>query len=508
MHSSSLLRGLWVGLFVVGLAVPAAAQDATREADPDIRPSFVVIFCDDLGYGDLGCFGHPTIRTPQLDRMAAEGTKLTSCYVAAPICTPSRAALLTGRLPIRNGLTGKRGVYFPDSSEGLPQSETTVATLLHDSGYATGMVGKWHLGHLPEFLPTSHGFDEYAGIPYSNDMSRADGYSNKSADPFATLDWRKFNVPLVQSQRGEDGQTAAASVLEQPTDQTTITERYTQRAVEYIERHAPGARSGEQPFFLYVAHSLPHIPLFRSDAFAGQSAGGVYGDVIEEIDQSVGRILDAIRVQQLGPHTTVLFTSDNGPWLPFRQHGGSAGPLRDGKGTTWEGGVRVPGIAWGRGVEAGRTTPEMFCTLDVLPTFAAMAGVEAAAPGVTLDGVDQTAFLAGGGSARDAMMYYRGRELFAVRRGPWKAHFITQGRYSKSPAREEHDPPLLFHLGIDPGEQFNVAGDHPDVVADLTAMAEQFVASFDPPPSRMEGRLSEADQQKTTAELLADRLGE
>ena len=486
------LRSLFLLLAAATAPAAASAQNESADDSAEVRPSFVVIFCDDLGYGDLGCFGHPTIATPNLDRMAVEGTKLTSFYVAASVCTPSRAGLLTGRLPIRNGMMGNRRVLFPDSASGLPQSETTIARLLKGEGYATGMFGKWHLGHLPDHLPTSHGFDEYVGIPYSNDMDKVQGAKNRVEDPSTVLDWRTFNVPLLKSARGDDGMTAEVETLEQPTDQTTITRRYTQRAVEFIERNAPGARTGEQPFFLYVPHSMPHIPLFRSDAFAGRSAAGVYGDVIEEIDESVGQILDALRVQQLQPHTTVVFTSDNGPWLPFKQHGGSAGLLRDGKGTTWEGGMRVPAIAWGRGVQAGRTTPQMMSTLDLLPTFAAMAGADL--PEATLDGVDQTALLDGGDSARDRMYYYRSRDLYAARKGPWKAHFIAHGSYGGEPRKKTQlAQPELYNVEVDPGERFNVAADHPEVVAEIEAMAQEFVGSFEPPASELEAKIAASE---------------
>ena len=264
------------------------------------KPNFVIIFCDDLGYGDLSCFGHPTIHTPHLDRLATEGQKWTSFYVAAPVCTPSRAALMTGRLPIRTGMcSSKRRVLFPDSTRGLPQSEVTLPEAPKAAGYATAMVGKWHLGHLPDYLPTAHGFDSYYGIPYSNDMDRLPGKGAKGRDGLMDPKTEYWNVPLMHN----------TEILERSPNQAYLTRNYTQQAVAYLEAQA----KSEQPFFLYLAHSMPHVPIFASGAFAGTSQAGRYGDVIEEIDWSVGQVIQALKENGLDENTVVVFTSDNGP---------------------------------------------------------------------------------------------------------------------------------------------------------------------------------------------------
>ena len=414
-------------------------------------PNFVILLADDLGYGDLGCYGHPTIRTPNLDRMAAQGIKLSQFYVAH-LCTPSRAALLTGRLPIRSGLNV---VLFPNSKGGISDSEITLAQALKARGYATWCIGKWHLGHLPAYLPTRHGFDHYFGIPYSNDM-----------------DVKKSGYPPIPLLRDE-------ATVEQPAVQDTLTLRYTREAIAFIRSRRTAAAA--QPFFLYVAYTFPHIPLHASKAFRGKSPRGLYGDVVEEIDWSVGQILAALRDEGLAESTLVVFTSDNGPWLTQKEQGGSAGLLREGKGSTWEGGVRVPCLAWWPGTIApGRTAVDLASELDLFPTCLDLAGVQVPHDR-PIDGVSLAPLLRGTGkSPRTHVFYYHGAQLFAVRRGPWKLHQKTINPASGQEKAQAHDPPLLFQLTTDPSEQFNVADRHPDVVRQLLKDMEDHRRSVKP----------------------------
>ena len=333
--TSSFLNGLKPG--ALGLAVALCLGSSGLAGD---QLNFVVIFTDDQGYGDMSCNGHPTIHTPHLDRMAYEGQKWTQFYSAAPVCTPSRAALMTGRLPVRSGMaSSKRVVLFPNSAGGLPQSEITVAEVLKGAGYKTAMVGKWHMGHLPKHLPITQGFDSYYGIPYSNDMDRDPSVKGNWVTTGKSSPWSVYHVPLLRD----------AEVIERPVNQSTITRRYTQEAVKFIKDNK------EKPFFLYLAHSMPHIPLYRSKKFEGKSLNGIYGDVISEIDWSVGQVLNTLRRQKLDKKTIVLFTSDNGPWEVFKTHGGSAGLLRGAKGGTREGRHARAGDFLGAGQrEAGR----------------------------------------------------------------------------------------------------------------------------------------------------------
>ena len=410
-----------------------SAADAARP------PNFVVIFADDLGYGDLGCYGHPTIRTPHLDRMAAEGIKFTQWYSAAEVCTPSRAALMTGRYAIRSGMcSNKRRVLFGDSKGGLPLHEITIAEVLKAKGYATACVGKWHLGHMPQFLPTKRGFDSYFGIPYSNDMKP---------------------TPLLRNE----------AVLEEPARQETLTARYTEESLRFIEQNR------DRPFFLYLPHTFPHVPLFASAEFKGRSPRGLYGDVVEELDASVGRVLQKLRDLQLDKNTLVLFTSDNGPWLRQNLNGGSAGLLKDGKGGTWEGGMREPAIAWWPGrIAPARVSRDLVSTLDIFATLHSLAAVPLPTDR-PLDSFDLSPVLfATGPSARESFFYYRGFRLMAVRKGPWKAHFMTQASTAAADnTLEQHDPPLLYNLDVDPSESQNVAEQNPQIVAELKQTAAE-----------------------------------
>lgn len=426
-------------IFVIFIGYSLFSSIQAQVAD---RPNIVIIFTDDMGYGDVGVYGHPTIRTPNLDRMAKEGMKFTQFYTAASVCTPSRAGLLTGRLPVRSGMMSRElRVLFPFSAKGIPEEEITIAEALNENGYATAAVGKWHLGHESPYLPTDNGFDSYYGIPYSNDMDHS------GMPP----------TPLMENEE----------IIEQPADQTTLTKRYTERSISFIRENQ------EQPFFLYLAHTFPHIPLFVSDDFRGTSTRGLYGDVIEEIDWSTGMIMDELIDLGLEENTFVFFTSDNGPWLTEDQEGGSAGLLKDGKGTTWEGGMRVPAFAWWPGtVPSGKVSQALGTTMDLFTTSVSLANVQMPDDRI-IDGVDLMPVLTGQSeSVRDVVFYYRSEDLYAVRKGPWKAHFITQSAYvGDEPVA--HDPPQLYNLAIDPSERFNIADEHPEVLSKIMELVRE-----------------------------------
>lgn len=431
----------------MGLLVAASLQAAERP------PNFVLIFTDDQGYQDIGCFGSPDIATPQLDRMAAEGMRFTDFYVGAPVCSASRAALLTGCYCQRTGVTG---VFFPNrGNKGLSPSEITIAEVLKQKGYATACIGKWHLGDDPPFLPTKQGFDTYLGVPYSNDMS-----VNPNMQVADNVVWREgMTLERMRNERPKKNFVPLLgdeAVIEYPTDQSLLTRRYTERAVQFIREHK------NEPFFVYLPHTMPHVPLFASEEFKGKSERGLYGDVIEEIDWSVGQVLKTLRDLKLDDNTLVVFTTDNGPWLSKGKNGGSALPLRDGKFTTFEGGMRVPTIMWWpETVPAATTCHGIASTIDLLPTFASLADV-AAPKDRKIDGVDITRLLteSGAKSPRESFVY-RGQ---AIRVGKWKLSNSTRG------LKKGEKPPQLFDLAADIGETTNVAAKHPEVVKKLTEM--------------------------------------
>ena len=455
-------------LFVITVILCLTAVEQLQGQNNTQRPpNFVIIFADDLGYGDLGTYGNPSIRTPNLDRMAHEGQKWTNFYVAASVCTPSRAALLTGRLTVRSGMSSnKHRVLFPDSKKGLPASEITLAEQLKQGGYRTACIGKWHLGHKEQYLPTNNGFDYYFGIPYSNDMDMISDmpyweYWQQDDEAIKTT---HFNVPLIRN----------TEIVERPANQHTISKRYSEETVSFIKKNK------DRPFFVYLAHNLPHIPLFASKDFRGQSKRGLYGDVVEEIDHGVGQILAALEEEGLADNTIVVFTSDNGPWLPFKNNGGSAGLLRAGKGTTWEGGMREPGIFWGPGKIKPGVINDLGSTMDLFATFSKMAGVRIPEDRI-IDGVDLSGtLLHGKPSPRKSVFYYRGTDLYAVRLGDYKAHFITQGAYGEFGERTVHDPPLLFNVNYDPSEKFDIASQHPEIIQQIRTLVNQHQSQLVP----------------------------
>ena len=430
------------------------------------KPNFVIIFTDDQGYGDLSCFGSKTIKTPNIDRIAKEGRKFTSFMVASPVCTPSRAALLTGCYPKRVGM--HQHVLFPASTKGLNAKEHTIADHLKGQGYATACFGKWHLGHHKETLPTANGFDTYYGIPYSNDMNHPDnkgkprggwqGMDILWADPESTL--TKWKTPLFEDEK----------IVELPVDQRTVTRRYTQKSIDFIKANK------DKPFFVYLPHSMPHIPLYVPDEVRDPDPKRAYINTIEHIDAEVGRLLKTIDDLKLADNTYVIYTTDNGPWLPFRHHGGSAGPLRDGKGTTFEGGQRVPYVMRGPGIPAGSVCDELTGTIDLLPTIAAITG-KPLPKDRKIDGMDVSGLWKGttAVSPRTEFLHYTSRgDLEGIRSEKWKLLI-------KKPRRNPNNRPpqiFLFDLSKDLGEQNNLAEAKPAIVKDLRARMEMLDAEI------------------------------
>lgn len=416
-------------------------------------PNIIVFFTDDQGYQDVGCFGSPLIKTPNLDRMAQEGIRFTNFYSAAPVCSPSRAALLTGCYPPRVGVPR---VVWPDDKMGLDPKEVTIADMLKTKGYNTACIGKWHLGDKPEFLPNNQGFDSYLGIPYSNDMTVNAKFKWSTDAIFregATLESVKSGITI----RGEVPLMRDGLVVEYPVDQTLLTQKYTQEAIRVIKTNK------DKPFFIYLAHTMPHIPLHASANFYGKSARGLYGDVIEEVDWSMGEILRTLKELNIDDQTLVLFTSDNGPWNLKKGQGGSAGPLRGFKFETLEGGMREPMIAhWPGHIPAGTVCNEIASTIDFLPTIAWLTNSKK--PKTTLDGANIWPLLSaqkGAKTPHKAYYYYSGTTLQAIRSGDWKLRLL-KGNVE------------LYNLRTDISESKNSASEHPEIVKKLTIQIAKF----------------------------------
>ena len=450
--SASALTAATLG----GCSPPAARQESLQQDLRQGKPNIVIIFCDDQGYADVGCFGAEGFSTPNIDRMAAEGVRFTDFHAATAVCSASRAALLTGCYPERVSILG---ALFPDSQTGISADELLLSEMLKEQGYTTACFGKWHLGDHPEFLPTRHGFDEYFGLPYSNDM-----WPNhpQIGDEFKPL-------PLIEGER-------TIAWLE---DQSLLTTWYADRSVEFIRRNA------DRPFFLYLAHSMPHVPLFVSDKFRGSQPRGLYGDVIAEIDWSVGRVLNELKAQGLDENTLVIFTSDNGPWLSYGDHAGSAAPFREGKGTMFEGGIREPCVMrWPGRIPQGAVCGELASTMDILPTVARLTGGHL--PDHTIDGHDIWPLISGQPGAEtpwDVFYCYYGGELRAVRTPRWKLHFPHQYRTLDGRPGGIGGLPVeysyrktgleLYDMAADQEETTDVAAAHPEVVKQLSAYGEQ-----------------------------------
>ena len=426
------------------------AAELPERTDP--RPNVVLIYVDDMGYGDLSCYGHPTIRTPHIDSLAAEGVKMNSFYAPAAVSSPSRAGLLTARYPVRSGMYGDReSVLFPDTPRGLPEEEVTLADILREAGYATALIGKWHQGHAHPYLPADNGFDYFYGL-YSPNNYRT--------------------LPLMEND----------TMLQEHADRPNLTRMYTERACDYISRHR------DEPVFLFISHAYPHLPVMASAEFEHTSRAGRYGDAVEELDWSVGQVMASLRENGLDEHTLVILTSDNGPAIKFTpNNGGSAGHLRGGKGSGWEGGFRVPGIfRYPELIPAGSVCREIGTQLDLLPTIARLCGARIPEDR-PLDGVDLMPMLSGKDTVvRHEFAYYRGSRLAALRTGRYKAIFevpddwYTQTPYLQDTSRVEL---LIFDLELDPGEKRNIAPKRPELVEKFERLRQKYRQEVNIAPS-------------------------
>lgn len=481
-------RRVWLVVFLalVSLCLVMPPLSVAKAESPRDLPNFVIIFIDDMGYADIGPFGAEGYSTPNLDRMAREGRVFTDFYVAQAVCSASRASLMTGCYNVRVNIFG---ALNHAARHGLNPDETTIAEIVKQKGYATMCIGKWHLGHHPKFLPTSQGFDEYFGLPYSNDMW-----------PFHPTAGKNYpSLPLIEGTRVIDPEVTHE-------DQNMLTAWYTERAVDFIKRHK------SQPFLLYLAHSMVHVPLHVSDKFRGKSARGLFGDVVMEVDWSVGQVLETLQQEGLAEKTFVLFTTDNGPWLSYGDHAGSAKPLREGKGTMFDGGCRVPCVMWQPGtVPAGTVCREPVMTIDILPTIAQRIGAQL--PDHVIDGRDIWPLIVGEPGAKsphEALYFYWGPALHAVRMGKWKLHFPHKyqtlgGRPGGTggmpvPYQTAEIGLALFDLENDPGETTNVIDQHSDVAAQIQKLADAMrqelgdaAKGITPTAARPAGKLEEGD---------------
>jgi arylsulfatase A len=441
------------------IALPGCRGNWQDISTASAKPNVVFIFCDDLGYGDIGSFGAGDINTPHIDQLAENGLKFTSFYSLSPVCSPSRAGLLTGRYPVRTGVTA---VLFPESWTGLPGEEYTMAEMFKDNGYVTGIIGKWHLGHHHQYLPLQQGFDEYYGIPYSNDMEG--------------LVWLRGN-----------------EVVDFNVDQRMLTRKLTEESLDFIQRHK------DKPFFLYLPHVMPHVPLYASDAFEGTSQRGLYGDVVEELDWSVGEITAGLEKLGLLDNTVIVFTSDNGPWISLMEMGGSSGQLRDGKFRTFEGGMRVPAIAmWKNKIKAGTVYEDMASMADWLPTFASLSGAKMPA-GLALDGVDiKNVLLENGRRENDEFLYFATDGLQAFRKGDWKVKKAFPGhRGSLYMSKVDPHPNVLFNLKSDPGETTDLSMVHPDILEKMISRMDSAYRALGDLPHPLRFRIA-ADKSHET----------
>lgn len=464
------IRSVVIGLFMIVSFAAFRNTLAKKAGDAKQTPNIVIIFMDDMGYGDPVCYGGGPYRTPNIDALAAQGIRFTDFYAAQAVCTASRSALMTGCYPTRIGI---HGAIDHNAKFALNPDETTIAEMLKAKGYRTGMVGKWHLGHKEPYLPLQNGFDEFYGLPYSNDMWAYDYNGERWKD---TAFWRSKYPPLPLIEGNK-----TVKIVSTFNDQDSLTTDYTKRAVSFIKKNK------NHPFFLYFAHSMVHVPLGVSGKFKGKSGAGLFGDVMEEVDWSVGEVMKTLKENNLLENTIVIFTSDNGPWLTFGNHAGNTGGLREGKGSAWDGGLKVPCIiSWKNHAKAGTVNNGLLTTMDILPTIADITG--AALPAKKIDGISFKKQLLGtsNDAARDEFVYYyETNNLKAIRKGKWKLVFPHSSQTYGPPATIGADrypgkfgrmdvPLSLFYLATDPGEDRDVKEQHPGIVKQLTVIADRY----------------------------------